>query len=114
VEPDVVAFLENLCETGFGWDEAALAGLADRLGALGSSPVAGLAHAFAGLRLRLGVGDMPEPRRREVEAVVYPRLWKVLEAVRTGLPESEQRVRVHVLNRRLARLLAAELQDKPV
>jgi hypothetical protein len=43
-----------------------------------------------------------------VEAVVYPRLWKVLEAVRAELPEGEQRTRVHVLNRRLARLLAAE------
>ena len=90
--PDVVAFLEQLFETGFTWDEAELAELCDRLGALGGSPVA----------------EMPDPRRREVEAVIYPRLWKVLEAVRTGLPEGEQRARVHVLNRRLARLLASE------
>jgi hypothetical protein len=110
VVPDIVAFLEHLFETGFVWDETALADLADRLGGLGPSPVAGLAHGFAGLRLRLGMGDMPEPRRREVEAVVYPRLWKVLEAVRAGLPEGEQRVRVQVFNRRLARLLAAELE----
>jgi hypothetical protein len=54
------------------------------------------------------MGEMPEPLRREVEAVIYPRLWKVLEAVREGLPEGEQRARVHVLNRRLARLLAGE------
>jgi hypothetical protein len=40
--------------------------------------------------------------------VIYPRLWKVLEAVRGGLPEGEQRSRVQVLNRRLARLLASE------
>jgi len=51
---------------------------------------------------------MAEPLRREVEAVIYPRLWKVLEAVRAGLPEGEQRARMQVLNRRLARLLAAE------
>jgi hypothetical protein len=75
--------------------------------------VAELAHGFAGLRLRLRMGDVPEPRRREVEAVVYPRLWKVLEAVRAGLPEGEQRARVHVLNRRLARLLAAEIASQP-
>jgi hypothetical protein len=112
VEPDVVAFLEGLCETGFAWDETALADLADRFGALGRSPVAELAHGFAGLRLRLRMGDMPEPGRREIEAVVYPRLWKVLEAVRAGLPEGEQRARVEVLNRRLARLLAAELEWK--
>jgi hypothetical protein len=70
-----------------------------------------LAHGFAGVRLRLGMGEVPESLRREVEAVIYPRLWKVLEAVRDGLPEGEQRARVHVLNRRLARLLAGEADD---
>ena len=107
---DVVAFLEDLFETGFTWDEAELADLADRLEALGGSPVAELAHGFAGVRLRLRMGDVAEPLRREVEAVIYPRLWKVLEAVRAGLPEGEQRARVHVLNRRLARLLAREAE----
>ena len=103
-----MAFLEQLFETGFVWDDAVLADISDRLSAFGRSPVAELAHAFAGVRLRLGMGDMPEPLRHEVEAVVYPRLWKVLEGVRSGLPEGEQRARVQVLNRRLARLLAAE------
>ena len=105
---DVVTFLEELFETGFTWDEAELAELADRVAALGASPVAGLASGFAGVRLRLQTGEMTEPLRREVEAVIYPRLWKVLEAVRAGLPEGEQRARVDVLNRRLARLLATE------
>ena len=108
--PEVVAFLEQLFETGFTWDEGELGDLAARLAALGASPVAELAHGFDGVRLRLGMGEMPEPLRREVEAVIYPRLWKVLEAVRAGLPEGEQRARVHVLNRRLARLLAAEAE----
>ncbi|HEU5448826.1 MAG TPA: hypothetical protein VFW57_07410 [Acidimicrobiia bacterium] len=106
----VVAFLEQLFETGFTWDEAELADLSGRLEALDGSPVAELAHGFAGLRLRLQMGDIAEPLRREVEAVIYPRLWKVLEAVRAGLPEGEQRARVHVLNRRLARLLASEAE----
>ena len=110
MEPDAVTFLEQFMEAGFVWDEADLADLADRLAAFGGSPVAELAHGFAGVRLRLGMGDVPEPMRREVEAVIYPRLWKVLEAVRTGLPEGEQRARVHVLNRRLARLLAGEAE----
>ncbi len=108
MEPDIVAFLEQVFENGFVWDEAGLAALADRLTALGATPVAELAHCFAGLRLRLGMGEVPESLRWEVEAVIYPRLWKVLEAVRDGLPEGEQRARVHVLNRRLARLLAGE------
>jgi len=114
VEPDVVALLEQFFEAGFVWDEAALAELADGLAALGDSPVTELAHGFAGLRLRLGMGEVPEPLRREVEAVVYPRLWKVLESVRDGLPVGEQRARVHVLNRRLARLLASEAGMLPL
>ena len=108
MQPDIVAFLEQFLEGGFVWDEAGLADVSGRLAALGPSPVAELAHGFAGLRLRLEMSEIPEPQRREVEAVIYPRLWKVLEAVRAGLPEGEQRARVHVLNRRLARLLADE------
>lgn len=107
---EVVAFLEQLFDDGFAWDGAELADLCDRLATLGASPVAELAHGFAGVRLRLQSGDVPEPLRREVEAVIYPRLWKVLEAVRAGLPEGEQRARVRVLNRRLARLLASEAE----
>ena len=108
MQPDVIGLLEQIFETGFDWDEAHLADLARRLEALGGTPVAELADGFAGVRLRMEAGEVPEPLRREVEAVVYPRLWKVLEAVRAGLPEGEQRSRVHVLNQRLARLLATE------
>jgi hypothetical protein len=108
VGQDVVAFLEELFATGFIWDEGELADLSERLAALRGSPVSELAQGFAGVRLRLQAGEMSEPLRREVEAVIYPRLWKVLEAARDGLPDGEQRARVHVLNRRLARLLAAE------
>jgi hypothetical protein len=110
VAPHVVAFLEDLFEVGITWDEAELADLVDRLAALRETPVSELAIGFAGVQARLQAGDMAEPLRREVEAVIYPRLWKVLEAVRAGLPEGEQRARVHVLNRRLARLFAAEAE----
>jgi hypothetical protein len=108
VQPDVVTMLEDFFETGFTWDEAALDDVARRLAALRASPVAGLAEGFAEIRRRLATGEMPERLRREVEAVVYSKLWKVLEAVRAGLPEGEQRSRVEVLNRGLARVLEAE------
>ena len=108
MKPDVIGVLEDFFEVGFTWDGAALDGFCQRLGALGDSPVADLAEGFAGVRHRLETGEVHEPLRREVEAVVYPKLWKVLEAVRAGLPEGEQRSRVQVLNQRLARLLAAE------
>jgi hypothetical protein len=108
VRPDVITVLEDIFETGLTWDAAALDDLAQRLDALGDSPVAQLSEGFVGVRLRLETGEVSEPLRREIEAVIYPRLWKVLEALRAGLPEGEQRSRVQVLNRRLARLLATE------
>ncbi|HVW33817.1 MAG TPA: hypothetical protein VHL53_14870 [Acidimicrobiia bacterium] len=107
MQPDVTGFLEEFFETGFDWDAAALGQMAGRLEALSPSPVAGLAPTFAGLRDRLLTTEVPEPLRREVEAVVYPRLWKVLEAVKGGLPAGEQRARIESINRRLGRMLAA-------
>jgi hypothetical protein len=107
VEPDVIGVLEDFFEVGFTWEADALDELSRRLAALEGSPVAELAEGLAGVRLRLTTGEVPEPLRREIEAVVYPKLWKVLEAVRAGLPAGEQRARVQVLNRGLARLLAA-------
>jgi hypothetical protein len=104
VEPDVITVLENFLEGGLTWDEAALDGLSESLAGLDGSPVAELAGGISGVRRRLAAGGMTEPQRREVEAVIYPKLWKVLEAVRSGLPEGEQRARVQVLNRGLARL----------
>lgn len=105
---DVIAVLEAFFEDGFSWDEAVLDDVSRRLVALEGSPVAGLAEGVAVVRHRLKAGAVPETLRHEVEAVVYPKLWKVLEAVRAGLPDGEQRTRVQVLNRRLARVLAAE------
>ena len=108
MRPGVITVLEDIFETGLAWDTAALDELARRLEALGDSPVAELSEGFAGVRLCLEGGEISEQRRREIEAVIYPRLWKVLEALRAGLPEGEQRTRVQGLNRRLARLLATE------
>ncbi len=109
MQPDVITLLEDFFEDGFSWEEAVLDDLTRRLAALEGSPVAGLAEGLAGVRHRLESGGVPEPLRREVEAVIYPKLWKVLEAVRAGLPEGEQRARVQVLNRRLARVLDTEV-----
>ena len=87
MEPDVVAFLEEILETGFVWDEPGLADLAGRLAALGGSPVAELAHGFAGLGLRLGMGEGPEPLRREAEAFGRERRWTLGETVRVAIEQ---------------------------
>jgi hypothetical protein len=46
--------------------------------------------------------------RAEIEAVVYPRIWKLIEAIRAGMPDGEVRTRLEVMNRRLARLFVEE------
>jgi hypothetical protein len=101
--------LERFIERDAIWDVAELARYARRLGAASETgAVVDLAHAFAALRLRLQMCEMNPRLRRDVEGVFYPRLWKVIEAVRDELPESEQLVRMQVLNRRLARLFVEE------
>lgn len=104
--------MEAWIERGALWDAEQLDALSQRLGeadSLGRD----LAHAFAALRLRLRMGPLPSRLQRDVEAVLYPRLWKVLEAARDDLPTGEQRTRIQVLNRRLARLFVAENPRAP-
>ena len=60
------------------------------------------------VRLRQRVGDVSAPMRAEIEAIVYPRVWKVIEAIRDGMPDGELRTRLEVMNRRLARLFVEE------
>jgi hypothetical protein len=102
--------LERFIERDGLWDDDALERLADRLatGVEQDSLQADLTHVFTALRVRLGMGKVTTKLRRDVEAVVYPRLWKVIEALREDLPSGEQRIRIQVLNRRLARLFVDE------
>ena len=44
----------------------------------------------------------------QIDAIVYPRVWKLIEGIRDGMPDSELRTRIEVMNRRLARLFVEE------
>ena len=59
--------------------------------------------------MRLRIGTVDQRMANDVEGIVYPRLWKVMEAVRDGMPDGELRTRIEVLSRRLARRFAEEL-----
>jgi len=62
---------------------------------------------------RAGVGNDRAVRNEvaaNIEAVAYPCLWKVLEAVRGGLPDGELRTRIEVMGRRLSRTFAEEIR----
>lgn len=69
-----------------------------------------LAKPLSAVLWRLRVGPVPRRLAADIEAVTYPRLWKIAEAVRQGLPEGELRIRIEVMNRRLSRRFAEEAQ----
>ena len=102
--------LERWIEGGGAWDPEVLDSVQVRLAEMGTLS-ADLVHVFCALRLRLDMGPVSPSMRRDVEAVVYPRLWKVVEAARLDLPAGEQLTRIQVLNRRLAQLFV--LEDPP-
>ncbi len=68
-------------------------------------PAASLARCFSGLQQRLDDVPVDDRMRRNLEGVLYPRLWKVIEALRDGLPPGEMLNRVRALDRRLTELL---------
>jgi hypothetical protein len=80
---------------------------AERLAATPGETGATLARCLAALHGRLGSIPVDQRLRRDVEGVLYPRLWKVVEALRDGLPPGEQLNRVRALDQRLHDLLDA-------
>ena len=108
----VAVELEGFVEAGSLWDPPALAAFVARLAAISEEdddPLVGrLGRFLEAVRLRQQVGEVTPSMRAEIEAVVYPRVWKVIEAVRADMPEGELRTRLEVMNRRLARLFVDE------
>ncbi|MDP9419220.1 MAG: hypothetical protein M3P53_03570 [Actinomycetota bacterium] len=64
-----------------------------------------LAANLAAVLRRIHAGPLPPRLVADIEGVVYPRLWKVMEAVWDELPASEVSTRATVLQRRLAPLV---------
>lgn len=112
VRAEVADDLEGFIEAGSLWDPSALAAFVARLAVIAeedSDPLVGrLGRFLEAVRLRQQVGEVPPRMRAEIEAVVYPRGWKVIEAVRADMPDGELRTRLEVMNRRLARLFVDE------
>lgn len=104
--------LEEFVRLGSLWDGAECTAMVARLASESEAtgdPIPGrLGRFFDAVLLRGRIGHVPGSLRVQIDAVVYPRLWKVIEAVRDGLPDSELRVRIEVMNRRLARLFVDE------
>jgi hypothetical protein len=104
--------LEEFVRRGALWDEPQLAALIASLEAdvadHGDAIASLLTQPLRSVGLRAQMGDVPQRVACDVEAIVYPRLWKIMEAVRDEMPDGELRVRIEVFNRRLARCFADE------
>jgi hypothetical protein len=104
--------LEEFVRLGELWDTDGLAALVARLERESvdtDDPIpAMLARPFSSLLVRQRMGPLPTRMAHDIEGIIYPRLWKVMEAAREGLPDGELRTRVEVMNRRLSRRFAQE------
>lgn len=116
VRVEIADQLEEFVRRGQLWDpaelEALVGGLEQESATTGDPIPAMLARPFNSLLVRQQMGNLPTRMAHDVEGIIYPRLWKVMEAVRDGMPDGELRTRVEVMNRRLARRFAQEEQDR--
>jgi hypothetical protein len=110
----VVDDLEEFVRRGALWDPPELAALIASLEAeavdQGDTMAALLTQSLRSVALRAQLGEVPPRVASDVEGIVYPRLWKIMEAVRDDMPDGELRTRIEVFNRRLARCFATEQQ----
>lgn len=90
------------------WRADLLRAMVERLDGEPDTLCRNLAADLSSVLARSLRGPLPLRLAADIEAVVYPRLWKLMEAVRDGLPEAEQRIRLEVLGGRLAPLVEAD------
>jgi len=108
----MVDALEEFVRRGKLWQEDELTALVEELEAEAKAEDDTIPHLLCAplnsLLVRMRIGEVPASTAADVEAIIYPRLWKVMEAARDGLPDAEMRTRIEVMNRRLARVFAEE------
>lgn len=104
--------LDEFISSGQLWDPVELAALVTRLEAISAADddlvIGQVARFLHSVLVRQQIGPVPARLAADIEGIVYPRLFKVMEAVWDGLPAGELRTRIEVMNRRLSRLFATE------
>ena len=107
--------LEEFVRRGALWDPGQLALLVEMLefetDSTGDAIPALLAQPLRLVLVRTQAAPVDRRTAGDIEAIVYPRLWKVMEAVRDGLPDGELRNRVAAFTRRLPDGLAVTAPD---
>ena len=108
----LVEDIEEFVRRGKLWHADELSALVSRLevesDTTGDPIPRQLSAPLRALLVRMRIGEVPNRLASDVEGIVYPRLWKVMEAARDGLPDGELRTRIEVFNRRLSRTFAQE------
>lgn len=104
---EVVDELERFIGSEGLWSDDGLAAMVARLESEAESDIVcrGLAANLTAVQRRQRSGPVPIRLVADIEGVLYPRLWKVMEAVWDGLPTAEVSIRLHALDERLAPLL---------
>ncbi len=87
------------------WHEDALAAMVGCLAAEADGAWRALAANLAAVLARCQASPLSRSLMADIEGVVYPRVWKLMEAVWDELPDAELRTRVAGLDDRLAPLL---------
>jgi hypothetical protein len=104
--------LEEFVRLGHLWSNVDCDQMVERLNAESASsgdPLpARLGRFLDSVSIRTRISDVPSSLRVQIDAIVYPRVWKVIEGIRDGMPDAELRTRIEVMNRRLARLFVEE------
>jgi hypothetical protein len=104
--------LEEFVRLGHLWTDgdcgAMVAHLSDESVTTDDPLPARLGRFLEAVSIRTRIGEVPRSLQVEIEAIVYPRVWKLIEGIRDGMPDSELQTRIEVMNRRLARLFVEE------
>ncbi|MEY2570209.1 MAG: hypothetical protein QOE63_559 [Acidimicrobiaceae bacterium] len=112
VRMEVADDLEEFVRLGNLWDAHECAAMVERLAAetaAADDPLpARLGRFLEAVSIRMRISDVPSQLRVQIDAIVYPRVWKVIEGIRDGMPDAELQTRIEVMNRRLARLFVEE------
>ena len=104
VDRDVAEEIEEFVRRGGATSSTELEQLGAHLAR--SGPVGShLGSVLAPWQAVVGSGPVSATRQIDVEALVYPRLWRIIEAVRDDLPVGEIENRVRGLEVRLTELL---------
>ncbi len=104
--------LEEFVRLGDLWNPEGCAAMIGRLRAESErtdDPLpARLGRFLEAVAIRARISEVPSTLRSEIDAIVYPRVWKLIEGIRDEMPDAELKTRIEVMNRRLARLFVDE------